>query len=818
MAPSKTIKIFLASSDELKNDRNAFGNLVRRLDKIYEKRGFRIELFEWEDADAAFNNRPKQDEYEDEVRASDLFLALFHKKGGKFTISEFDVASEEFRRTGIKPKTYVYCRELRKGEEESAELKEFKLRLFNELGHYWCNYNNEDSLQLHFVMQLQLVENKRLDELKVEDGEVTLDGTTVARMDNLRFAADNPDYQRMRQRLMELPALIEKASQRKDKYPDDEDLRNEYQKLLNERNNLQDVFKQQQEFLFDTAKRIAQLHGEQITDRMRRAIEAFDRGDVHEANIILDEAQRDAAQNLTDYRKSKALTEQRRQNVIHSIEELLLNTSTMMADASIAIKERIEKTKSLYAQADEMAAEVDYDKEKYSDLLFDYTQFLYEYGLYRDSEAVLFRQIPLAEELYGTEHEETANSYNNIGVVYEAQGDYPDALKYHFKALEIDEKVLGKNHPGTATDYNNIGLVYDVQGDYPNALEYYFKALEIREKILGTDHPDTATSYNNIGGVYHHQGNYSKALEYNFKALEIEEKVLGIDHSSTATSYNNIGTVYDDQGDYPKALEYFFKVLKIFEKVLGTDHPSTATSYNNIGGVYHNQGNYSKALEYYFKALKILKKVLGPDHPSIATSYNNIGNMYWNQGDYPKALEYFLQALEIYEKVLGKEHPDIAQSYNNIGLVYWKQGDYSNALKYHFKALKIREKVLGKGHPDTAQSYNNIGAVYDDQGDYPKALEYCFKVLKIFEKVLGTDHPSTATSYNNIGVLYYETHEYDKALKYLSKALKICKTKLGPNHPNTQTVQRWINKVQAAMGKGQAKRSFFQRFKSLFNK
>ena len=76
----RIIKIFLASSEELTYDRNAFGNLVRRLDKIYEKRGIRIELFEWEDYDAAFNNRRKQDEYNDQIKASDMFLALFHNE------------------------------------------------------------------------------------------------------------------------------------------------------------------------------------------------------------------------------------------------------------------------------------------------------------------------------------------------------------------------------------------------------------------------------------------------------------------------------------------------------------------------------------------------------------------------------------------------------------------------------------------------------------------------------------------------------------------------------------------------------------------
>ena len=88
MADIRTIRIFLASSEELENDRNAFGNLVRRLDKLYEKRGIRIELFECEDYDAAYNNRRKQDEYNDQVRASDMFLAVFHIKAGQYTIEE----------------------------------------------------------------------------------------------------------------------------------------------------------------------------------------------------------------------------------------------------------------------------------------------------------------------------------------------------------------------------------------------------------------------------------------------------------------------------------------------------------------------------------------------------------------------------------------------------------------------------------------------------------------------------------------------------------------------------------------------------------
>ena len=84
----KTINIFLASSSELINDRNAFGNLVRRLDNIFEKRSRRIKLYEWEDDDDSITFHRKQDTYNARISQSDIFIAMFYKKAGRFTIVE----------------------------------------------------------------------------------------------------------------------------------------------------------------------------------------------------------------------------------------------------------------------------------------------------------------------------------------------------------------------------------------------------------------------------------------------------------------------------------------------------------------------------------------------------------------------------------------------------------------------------------------------------------------------------------------------------------------------------------------------------------
>ena len=177
---------------------------------------------------------------------------------------------------------------------------------------------------------------------------------------------------------------------------------------------------------------------------------------------------------------------------------MLAQIPPILADDSQLISARIIEVMGIYQKADRWASKTDFDKKKYSDLLFNYAGFLCDYGMYYDAEVVFLRQLPLVKELYGEDHPSTAASYNNIGSVYHSQGDYPKALGYYSKALAIIEKVLGLEHPDTARSYNNIGSVYYSQGDYPKALEYYSKALAIIENKLGKGHPNTQTVWNNI--------------------------------------------------------------------------------------------------------------------------------------------------------------------------------------------------------------------------------------------------------------------------------------------------------------------------------
>ena len=166
-----------------------------------------------------------------------------------------------------------------------------------------------------------------------------------------------------------------------------------------------------------------------------------------------------------------------------------------------------------------------------------------------------------------------AKAYNNIGIIYQEQGNYPEALKEHFASLKLKEELLEQakrsgnpaalreSKQGIAASHNNIGLIYYEQGNYPEALKEYFASLKLREEIAYKQ--GIAMSHNNIGIIYKEQGNYPEALKEYFAALKLREEIG--DKQGIAYSHNNIGDIYMEQGNYHQALKEHFASLKIRE-------------------------------------------------------------------------------------------------------------------------------------------------------------------------------------------------------------------------------------------------------------
>ena len=158
------IKIFLASSNKLLEERRAFEIFISRLNHDYIKQGIYLELVIWENFLDAMSSSRLQDEYNKTIEKCDIFLMLFFSKVGKYTSEEFETAYKAFKLTG-KPLIFTYLKDVinvsEASQDEKNSLLKFKKEL-SSLGHFYTTYNNPEALLLHFSNQLKKINLKKL--------------------------------------------------------------------------------------------------------------------------------------------------------------------------------------------------------------------------------------------------------------------------------------------------------------------------------------------------------------------------------------------------------------------------------------------------------------------------------------------------------------------------------------------------------------------------------------------------------------------------------------------------------------------------------
>lgn len=153
----RTIKIFLASSSELREDRDQFDLYFRQQNDLFRKKGIYLEIIRWENFLDAMSETRLQDEYNKAIKDCDLFVSLFFTKTGKYTEEEFDTAHQQFKEIQ-KPLIYTFFKNapvnISQIDDEIMSLLQFKKKL-SDLDHFYTGYDNIEHLKLQFKEQLE---------------------------------------------------------------------------------------------------------------------------------------------------------------------------------------------------------------------------------------------------------------------------------------------------------------------------------------------------------------------------------------------------------------------------------------------------------------------------------------------------------------------------------------------------------------------------------------------------------------------------------------------------------------------------------------
>lgn len=417
----KKVKIFLASSEELKEEKLELSDLLEHLNLILEPQDIHIYLEKWEYLGENIEDT-KKNKYEERLGESDICMVVFGKEFSNYTETELKKAYDRVCHEGVNPsKLYIYF----KNEEKIADdLKKFRDSFPEVYGHFTCKFSDVNTLKNDFLLQFQLFQNKYLLNscpIEVTEGKVTVNGrdlfidfsslpyvSNVKRLNGIKNEMETID-QLMPFLSIEEPLYAEKAE---------------------ERRNLEEEKAKLESTLWDTAIKISEFKEHKLSNKLKRAIELFERGEIERILEIVDneELKVEAQSNIDKIKEGK-----------RQVSEGYI----LFADANLKIEAATEALKNnirefqLAIQAEELNM-----SEGWGERVI---------ALHEDI-------IKYTREIYGEKSEEYIDALLKGGSSYDMLGKNKDALKIEEQALSISLKFFGIEHPFTARSYNDVGI------------------------------------------------------------------------------------------------------------------------------------------------------------------------------------------------------------------------------------------------------------------------------------------------------------------------------------------------------------------------
>ena len=279
-----------------------------------------------------------------------------------------------------------------------------------------------------------------------------------------------------------------------------------------------------------------------------------------------------------------------------------------------------------------------------------------------------------------------------------SQARYDEAIVSFQRALVICKEL--DDNRGKSLCYDKIGLVYNYQGMYEEALDYYFKSLAI-DTLPNVSSVDKLPGiYLAIGSAFSELGFSDKAKEYYTKSLN-EYKRLG--HTGGMGScYTGFGVLYSEKNELDSALFYYNKSIEIFEEE-GFKH-GLASVYGNIGGVYSKQKKFGEAIESFNRCLNISEEI--GDRKQIAMTLENMAKVHFEEVEYGnvssvrkiellnKTISYAERALDLAKEIgVLKEQKS---SYEILAKAYEELNNTPKALEYYKQYVVIKDSVFSE--------------------------------------------------------------------------------------------------------------------------
>lgn len=121
--------------------------------------------------------------------------------------------------------------------------------------------------------------------------------------------------------------------------------------------------------------------------------------------------------------------------------------------------------------------------------------------------------IPVVERVYGTESDDAARAWSNLGVWYMDNGRATEGEPLFRRSLAVRTRVLGPDHPSTLVSLSNVANCL-IGSDQPEeAVPVMRDLVELSVKVLGPRHPTVTRRVNNYTMALERTGSVQAAVD-----------------------------------------------------------------------------------------------------------------------------------------------------------------------------------------------------------------------------------------------------------------------------------------------------------------
>jgi len=280
-----------------------------------------------------------------------------------------------------------------------------------------------------------------------------------------------------------------------------------------------------------------------------------------------------------------------------------------------------------------------------------------------------------------------------------------DAARLEYEsALEIARSVL-HSHPQFGSTYQELGVILQAQGDHESAAKLYEEALELFREVHGVGATQTTNLRKSLVSAIReeawslHESGQKRAAEWRYRrAIEFADEIdspniwLGV-------CLKELAFILKSLGRHAEAEPLYDRVLPIFEEFYGEADPEVKSARRGLVAVMreiaweHYRSNNEERAEHKYRETLVIARSLGASDIWLGHTLNELAIVLNSRGAHQEAESHYTSALEIFEGEYGLLHRNVVSILNRLVALQIANGQAC-------RAQAIGERVLAAEESD----------------------------------------------------------------------------------------------------------------------